>query len=651
MKLDAEFFRRRLFLNNTSEVEQYLGSHGVFPSDDGLYSIREVKQNFCDPEDALPIWVSEEIKNKAQRKTPGDIMWGERKILRPWVERKYIPSSAFSQRSTQLVETTEDILDQVEAQLSQKDETDFETEILYAKSEELADEVVDENLQEISAGVLIQERRDRIELEKSADELVQKVVNGELRRLFMNALLAIRIEREEEEQKAAENAAKLLEMTETWREEIAFSSLEKILSDSQSDILYGIITSAVNDKINDRNKKVVAAMSSSLSFTLISSEIVALVATLAQESLTELANEQAERISEMRGRRQARIAKQAAIWWRKQTRIAIRRKRARSEMPKLAKENLLAKIGKAAQKYSIIGNSGQFQNILSETQNNLNKSWKEKKRRSTPKKSASASFDYHNFILESEFGYSPNHLIGSIFIQSPHDMLKYAEEKFGIRKLVKTSGGVLFINVGTILPEEEFDCHVAIAPDEMSVPYLIQCDPNNTVETDKNIKESFRILLGNLTRKYTTKYSLLKILEMSFPTALQEMGGLIPAYTKSSVAQNPELIADFLNDFTDQVADRLADQGTDRFYPKEITDENLIPGPTITEEQIQVIRSFKLDVPKFNLTQSPENIYKQLETYLKSFQSTPLYIQIKRVFFRAMNDVRKELKNNLTVFQ
>ena len=138
--------------------------------------------------------------------------------------------------------------------------------------------------------------------------------------------------------------------------------------------------------------------------------------------------------------------------------------------------------------------------------------------------------------------------------------------------------------------------------------------------------------------------TLLKVLEVAYPTALVSMDGLVTAYAKSTVEQNPTLIVDWLNNFTDQVADRLAEQGTDHTYPLELIEANLIPGPTITENHIQAIRDFKLDVPNFDLSQKPEAIFGQLEIYLKSFQSTPLYIQVKRVFFRAMNDVRIELR-------
>ena len=39
--LDADFFCKRLFLNDGVEVEEYLGSHGVFPNEEGLYSIKD----------------------------------------------------------------------------------------------------------------------------------------------------------------------------------------------------------------------------------------------------------------------------------------------------------------------------------------------------------------------------------------------------------------------------------------------------------------------------------------------------------------------------------------------------------------------------------------------------------------------------------
>jgi len=159
-KLDLDFFKYRLFFDNDDDVSLFLASHNVYPNEEGLYIVREVKKDYSEPEDPIPILLSGHILSKVgDSVTPGDIIWGENRILQPWSVRNYKPTSAFANRTNQLMVTARDIVEEVEKRVKQSTEVDYETEILSAEVEELAEEVVESAVSEIAMATVISERR------------------------------------------------------------------------------------------------------------------------------------------------------------------------------------------------------------------------------------------------------------------------------------------------------------------------------------------------------------------------------------------------------------------------------------------------------------------------------------------------------------
>lgn len=130
----------------------------------------------------------------------------------------------------------------------------------------------------------------------------------------------------------------------------------------------------------------------------------------------------------MRLRRQSRLVKLAAVWWLRQTRSAKRRRQARQIMPKLAAENLLAKIGRNAQKR--FKKTRPLGDTFALTQDNLTKSWKHRRVQQLNKKQIS-HFDLRTFI--ENLGLKKQNtscLIASVYVQYPKKLDEYANAKF-----------------------------------------------------------------------------------------------------------------------------------------------------------------------------------------------------------------------------
>lgn len=118
------------------------------------------------------------------------------------------------------------------------------------------------------------------------------------------------------------------------------------------------------------------------------------------------------------------------------------------------------------------------------------------------------------------------------------------------------------------------------------------------------------------------------------------MNGLVECYAQTDQAQNPNLIIKWLNVLVTQLADRVSSGGIDLKYPEGLIETSLPLGPEICQRHLDAINSMKLDPFDIENDLTPEAIYTKLQSYLQrsELQSSPLLIQIKRVFFRAMND-------------
>ena len=63
-KLDLEFFKNRLFFENDEHCTTYLALHNCYPNDDGLYLVKEMKQNYTDPEEEVTAWMSGRVRTR-----------------------------------------------------------------------------------------------------------------------------------------------------------------------------------------------------------------------------------------------------------------------------------------------------------------------------------------------------------------------------------------------------------------------------------------------------------------------------------------------------------------------------------------------------------------------------------------------------------
>ena len=138
---------QRLFFDLESEAEMFLASHNIFAGEDGLYNIQTVRSDLTYPEEALPVWTSEVVKNKIGDWTPGHIIWGVEsgRVLRSWDERNYQNSSSFD-KSGRLVITARNIVAEVTQKLDERQEAE-EDDPADEAAREVADEIVNDTVQ------------------------------------------------------------------------------------------------------------------------------------------------------------------------------------------------------------------------------------------------------------------------------------------------------------------------------------------------------------------------------------------------------------------------------------------------------------------------------------------------------------------------
>ena len=145
---------QRLFFDLESEAEMFLASHNIFAGEDGLYNIQTVRSDLTYPEEALPIWTSEVVKNKIGDWTPGHIIWGVEsgRILRTWDERNYQNSTSFD-KSGRLIETARTIVARVTQKLDERqeaEEDDPADEAVRTVTDEIVNDTVQTELKEVA---------------------------------------------------------------------------------------------------------------------------------------------------------------------------------------------------------------------------------------------------------------------------------------------------------------------------------------------------------------------------------------------------------------------------------------------------------------------------------------------------------------------
>jgi len=257
----------------------------------------------------------------------------------------------------------------------------------------------------------------------------------ELRKITMNIVLAAKIAKEENERKRAESAEYQRNLRIEWKQETVEDSQDTVVEETISDVLYQIISEYANEHVRARNSKIAAKLAHEKCDQILDNFVQNTMKQMVRDEIEEMHSEHARHVSDMRARRQVRLVKQAAIWWLRQTRSAVRRRRARRVMPKLASENLLAKLGKNSTYRPLKRRSAE---ALSVTQDELTKSWKHKRQMQLNRRQISP-FNTSTFIDKLFEGktHNPNYLIASIFIQYPPGLSEFARKKFGVQTLIR----------------------------------------------------------------------------------------------------------------------------------------------------------------------------------------------------------------------
>ena len=434
-QFDISFFTTRLFFDNDQHCEDYLACHNIYPNDDGLYIVGDFKKSYTDPEEALPIWLSDHILNKiGDQTTPGDLMWGSHRVLNSWSQKNYNPTSSFTTRTVHLIESARDIVERVEERVNESASDDYETQILSDEVDQLTGDVVQSAVSEIAMSTVISERRLIKRAQHNVEILCDHVVQSELRKITANTILGVRIEEEEIALKEAESVqyyhSQLIKWKAEYVDQIHQTIFETVANELTRDILHGHVKSHTQE----RNMRLLTELVSEKTAEIESDFVQSAILTMLNDAVDEIRTAQAKRVTDMRARRQVRLVKQAAVWWLRQTRSAIRRRQARQLMPKLASENLLAKIGKSAS-YRPGVNRKSLELM---TQDELTKSWKQKRQIQISKKQiARFNATVHIETLFKDKLYSPNRLIASIFIQHPPELGDYASKKFGQRTVTR----------------------------------------------------------------------------------------------------------------------------------------------------------------------------------------------------------------------
>jgi len=118
------------------------------------------------------------------------------------------------------------------------------------------------------------------------------------------------------------------------------------------------------------------------------------------------------------------------------------------------------------------------------------------------------------------------------------------------------------------------------------------------------------------------------------------MGGLVSSYGRTGYAQDPSVIISWFNGLISQISERISAGGVDLEYPLRLLDTGVSLGSMIFQRHVNAINGLKLKSfePVDHLT--PEEIYTKFQSYLQKSElhAPTLTVQIKRIFYRKMND-------------
>jgi germinal-center associated nuclear protein len=329
--LPLKCFQRALFFKeNDPNFETYMAAHNVFPNDEGEVSIVEMAKSYvAEPDEALPKWKSKYIMEELTAdRTPGQLIWGSYSSLKPWATKNYKPSSSFLPRSTTLIESAKDIIDNVRAKLEEnaqlRNQSPQEDVAAREIEEEVTKEVVVGQLREIASSCKIEGKIIAKQAMDNMSLILDNHIGWEIKRIYKNMLLRDRLMKEEEKNRIAEEKERAQQKRERWTSEFLNECFTELRDSTTNGFLLHFVETSVDEQILKRNDEICTETAHIESENLLENVISRSVRMFMTEEVSETKRLFQQKVAAVRQKRRDRISKQAARWWIRRTRIAIR---------------------------------------------------------------------------------------------------------------------------------------------------------------------------------------------------------------------------------------------------------------------------------------------------------------------------------------
>ena len=525
-KVTVDFFTRKLFFDKNDEAEYFLAAHSIYASEEGFYQFKEAKRSRAHPEEALPVWLSNVVKEKMGDLTPGHVIWGvgagdglNIRNLRNWADREYSPSSSFNEPGDQLIVGARDILEQVQAKLDEEPEETPEDDPQLQAANDVTENVIKQTVEaqvtEIATGAVVSERALRRRLATEGGEVISKMVDGESKRLCMNAYLDRQNQILEEREKQEEELAQYNQIKQQWKNSLINSTFEQLITSTVAEAAQNLSSTVIAETWKQRKVQLRSEVVRQVATQLIESELGGILAELGTTVRATLLAERKRKIEEIRQKRRLRLARIAARYWLRETRKSMRKRAVRLTMPKLGGKNIFAKIAEQRQ------NQNQTRRAKClDTENihpdKIRKLWKEKREIQILKRTIK-KFDQSKLIVqiaENALRPDPSRLLISVYLQhEPTPALTtYMETKFGQNSGSGTTSGTLhhrcaygvfFLQFSPLPPTHHYDRVFMIRSNDSisecsngTDAELITVDLENEFKNCENFEAAFLNVMG-----------------------------------------------------------------------------------------------------------------------------------------------------------
>ena len=448
----------------------------------------------------------------------------------------------------------------------------------------------------------------------------------------MNEYLARKIELEEIRAAEEEEKEKYRLQKSLWKSQLVEKTLDDVIRCVLNFELADISKQSIITEYNEFKSRTKSNFINFLSQNLLHAVTSGESAKVCSLVHAQLLAEQRAKVEKIRQKRRIRLATIAARYWLREARHTIKRRASSKIMPNLGGENVFARLGKRRKHFDL----GK---MIDPDQ--LKRAWKERRENQLIKKKiikfSAAKLVYQ--IAQNSLRPDADRLIMSVFVYYAEELTDYALEKFGPAQILHSSDfGVFYLDHGTSRPVEHFDHVVEMCKGTES------CDRRKfVIDSSDETKNDFAVFCEKLydpeVRYYHVKMTSAKLAEAVLYShgQLSNLDALMNQWKRTNTPQDPSLLVLHVNHLIDQLLSRLSDLNA-RTYPEPV--QSIKCGDMITPTQIEQISQLKLRNVNFDYSKDAEKVYASLNDYLdySKLTSLPLRLQIKRLFYRKMNE-------------